>query len=661
MKPFIATKGKTTQLRYELPQRVHATKIYPVKAPNGSTIILYGQDGGVGILWRGGRPLRESASPPKELSKVNGTSKTNAISLDSDDEEPAAKAEPSPKAEFDDEEEELDPDHPYPSIIQHIRLPLNTDVLHIAVPSVASAAELLPAGPTPPIFHKKICFAIACTDYSVRVITLPLAPPPEAAKTRSAQGASLFGEDITTIPVYAGHQDIPRGVSVTWTSRNEPKDKQFSDDEMDVDREEAGEGAAAVSRRSPRKKQARSRSRSRSRSGVGGDASGFDLLVASHTDELGGLLYIWRFNLTETSVKMESPVSPYYSLTLQKPATKVVFNTARYPKTRHSQLLITDKSGTARIFDPFAARTNGAGAKLGAFVASFKTGFEHTKANAPPVLATRKAIIDAAWASDGHHVVALLADGEWGVWDVDRSGPNPPAVPSAFSLRGFLGTVDSDREKGGPPSPKARGGRGSLAPMTPNTRRKKEEALFSSPSSSTPTRGGISVASLAATRDEPVKDSVVIWYGTEVHRIADLAKFWARNVAGSSGTSLPGPGLSQLQDVSVLGESITSIDQFDTTVQNARMAIPRDIVVSGEHRLIIAANSAQQVARDPTALFTRERVEEEELRRTDQALLSRGELDLGGMDRMLGSMEASGSQSLVLGNPRKVLFASSAS
>ena len=64
-------------------------------------------------------------------------------------------------------------------------------------------------------------------------------------------------------------------------------------------------------------------------------------------------------------------------------------------------------------------------------------------------------------------------------------------------------------------------------------------------------------------------------------------------------------------------------------------------------------------------MFAREKVEDETSTRTDQALLTRGELDLGGMDRMLESMEGSGtsaavSKNLTMGGPRKVLFASSA-
>lgn len=598
---------------------------------------------------------------PKPPAKVNGA--TEVINLDSDsDSSPQIKnpttSQPPPKAEFEEENEELDPDLPYPSIIQHIRLSLRTDVLHIAVPPIAPASGLSPAGSIPPIFDNKMVFTVACADFTVRVITLPLNPPPNAAKDRTPNSNSLFGEEVATIPVYSGHQDVPRGVTMTWTSRSGPGHNQSQDDdEMDMD---GVDGAAA-----PSDSQNPQNGHSAPNGTVSGTSDGFDLLVASHTSELGGLLKLWRFTLTATSVEMINPVSPTHTLPLQKPATKIAFNTAQYPKDRHTQLLIADRSGTARIFDPSAVRTRHTGtrsSKSGAFVASFKTGFEHAKKNAPPALAARKPIIDAAWVSDGHHIIALLSDGEWGVWDADRSGPSPPANPSAFSLRGFVGTTDNERSTNGHSSPKSRSGRSSLVPMTPNTRRKKEETLFHGASTNTttiPTHGGVSVASLTTTHNDQIEDSVVIWYGLEVHRVPDLAKFWKRTVSASNGSSLAGSGLSHIQDVSTSSESITSISQFPTTTQEARMAIPRNVLVSGEHRLVILANSPQSSGRDLMDMFTGEPVEEDETRRTDKVLLARGELDLGGMDRLLDDMGGSGSNSVMLNNPRKVLFASS--
>ncbi|KAJ8107031.1 hypothetical protein OPT61_g9147 [Boeremia exigua] len=326
--------------RYELPQRVHEATIYPVKAPNGSTILLYAHDTGVSVLWRGGRPLKTAASPPKQApkpQKVNGANNDATMIIDSDDDEPAkAPAQSMPQAEFEDEEEELDPDQPYPSIVQQIRLSFNTEVLHIAVPQVPSENARRPADTIPAIFSKKLVFAATCADSTIRVVTLPLSPPPHSAKEKPLSAKSQYGEEVVK---FHGHQSIARGVTMTWTSRGESA-KYESDDEMDVD----GAGATPGQRR-------RTQQRSRSRPAT---AAGFDILVATHSAEVGGLFKIWRFELTETSVNGAHPIVPYKTVTLRKPASSIAFNTAQYPKRRHSQLLITDLTGTARVYDPFA-------------------------------------------------------------------------------------------------------------------------------------------------------------------------------------------------------------------------------------------------------------------------------------------------------------------
>ncbi|KAF3047613.1 hypothetical protein E8E12_010850 [Didymella heteroderae] len=658
MQPIATAKGKLTQLRYELPQRVHEATIYPVKAPNGSTILLYAHDTGISVVWRGGRPLKKAAPAPTQAQKpqkVNGASSDAIMIIDSDDDEPArpAPAQSMPQAEFEDEEEELDPDQPYPSIVQQVRLSFNTEVLHIAVPGVPSASALRSADTIPAIFSKKLVFTATCADATIRIVTLPLSPPPNSAKEKPLSTKSQYGEEVVK---FHGHHSIARGVTMTWTSRGEPSAKHESDDDMDVDTE----GTAGRTPGRPRRKQ---QNRSRSRSAT---VAGFDILIATHSAELGGLFKIWRFELTETSVNGAHPIAPYKSVTLRKPASSIAFSTAQYPKRRHSQLLITDLAGTARVYDPFAPasrkRSASGQTEPGAFVTMFKSTFEGMKSNslAPPILAKRKAIIGAAWASDGRHIVALLADGEWGVWDCDQSGPSPPTDPAAFSLRGFVGSTEKEASSNGPSSPK-RGGRSSLAPMTPNTRRRKEDKLFHGSSSgiAVPTRGGVTVAATTSQTGTVSEDSVVIWYGSEVYRIADLTKFWTRNASASRGQSLPGPGLTQIHDIPLLGESITSIIQFDTTTAASRMAIGRDLLISAEHRLIISASTNQPVERD---LFAPTAAEEEASRRADQALLTCGELDLGGMDRLLEDMESSGSglKSLTMGNPRKVLFASSA-
>ncbi|KAF2011769.1 hypothetical protein BU24DRAFT_288907 [Aaosphaeria arxii CBS 175.79] len=590
------------------------------------------------------------------FGEVDARSRSDAIMIiDSDDDEPPAKTEAQapPPAEFEEEEEELDPEQPYPSIVQQVRLSLNTEVLHIGVPQIPAVSSLRPADTIPAIFGDKMVFTVACADYSVRVVTLPLSPPSNAAKEAPAKTASQFGESIIKIPTHAGHQSIPRGVAMTWTTRAEPR-PDTQDQEMDVDDDET-QGAG-------KRKKAASGRHGQSLSAEDGKSEGWDLLVASHSIDVGGLIKIYRFQLTETGVAIKNPVVPYQVVKLRTPPSTIAFNTAQWPKRRHSQLLIADATGTARIYDPFAVKhrkgQTSAEVELGAYIALFRSTYDRTQSSlpTPPILAARKPIIDAVWTSDGHGIFALLGDGEWGVWDIEASTLNQRRDPSDFSSRGFVGSSE-DRSSGSEPSPK-RSARGNLVPMTPNTRRTKQQSLFSSTttSSSAPIHGSLSIASLPSSEGGVPIDSVLIEYGVDVYRISNLAQFTTRSASGSSSTSP-----HKLQGLNLLGESLVSAAQFDLSVEEARKAIPRDVLIATDHRLIILTNTKQPLDGNQDPTLDKEQAEEKEARRTDQALLAQGELDIGGMGRLLEDMEGSGSRSLALGNPRKVLFASSTS
>ncbi|KAF2199759.1 hypothetical protein GQ43DRAFT_433108 [Delitschia confertaspora ATCC 74209] len=680
MDPAVSTKGKTAQIRYELPHRIHDAKIYPVKAPNGSSISIYGHENGIRVLWRGGRPIKQAPEPRAEVPKprkMNGTSADVIMLDDSDDDaQPTHRNIQQPEeAEFEEEEEEVDPDQPYPAFVQHLDLALSAEVFHVAVPQIPAIPAFRTADSIPSIFSHRIVFSVACADSSVRIITLPLNPPSAATKSNPTTKEGRWGEQMIKIGSHSGHHSIPKGLTMTWTSDAEPtfdEEEEEAEEEMDLDENEAAP--------TPRRKVHR---QDRSRSALRGESGSWDLLVASHSADLGGQLCIWRFPIgTEKSaniIEVPHHVVPYQTVYLNATTSKIAFNVAQYPKRRHSQLLITDVSGIARIYDPFAlincrARRSRSAAgyeETGAFTSSFRTSFKESKdsSSAVPMLARRKPIIDAAWAADGRSIVALLADGEWGIWDIDRSGPKPPTDPTSFSLRGFVGTATSSTSSSlnsTTATPKKRvDNRSSLAPMTPNTRRTKQENLFHSTTSSTNViRGGISIASLHSTPGAAPEDSVIIWYANEVYRIPKLAQYWGRSASGAgSGGSLLGPGLSKIQEIPLRGESIMALDQFDTTTKEARMAIPRDILITGEHRIIIITTSTSaQSGRDLGSAFARVKDEESTRSRVDQALLSTGELDLGGMDQLLDQMSNTGEPQrglLTMGNPRKVLFASS--
>ena len=128
---------------YELPHRIHSAQIYPVIAPNGSTVIVYGHDRGLRILWRGGRRRKEDAQSARRPRRNGTASGGDVIVIDDDDEEPQQNAQ-SEQSNFEEDEDEQDPDCPYPGVIQAVDLDLDAEVLHLAIPPVSYTHLTLP-------------------------------------------------------------------------------------------------------------------------------------------------------------------------------------------------------------------------------------------------------------------------------------------------------------------------------------------------------------------------------------------------------------------------------------------------------------------------------------------------------------------------------------
>ncbi|KAF2144746.1 uncharacterized protein K452DRAFT_306517 [Aplosporella prunicola CBS 121167] len=641
--PRVSRKSKLLHLSYDLPHRVNVAGIYPKQAPNGSTVIVYGHSNGLRIVWRGGRPLKTRAAVNDDEPKVNGTSKDVVmvdLTDDDDDETPQAPSQPAAQdAEFEPDEDEQDEAEPYPRVVQHLDLPLGTEVLYLSFPHIPSVSPYRPADSIPPIFNQKIVFSVACADSSVRVITLPLLPPSEARKAADpSKHKAPYGEQILRIEGQHGHQVIPNAVSMTWSSRD--PEGIFDDVDMDVEESDEEDG--------PRR---------RRRIGSAEDeVREWDLFVASHSNELSGLLHIFCIPLISNGDLQSlstDPIFPYRTQYLSSPASHIAFSSAQYPSQRHLQVLAVDTKGSVRIYDPLAPirmrprssrSVNTDESRLGAWVAAFSTGFEMPKQSktGPPGLAHRRRILDAKWTSDGKSILALLSDGEWGVWDVDGSGPGASRTKtvSTFAIRGFIsGTTQATTSTVAPTKTSGSFKSLALAPMTPNTRRAKEENLFHGPATAptnndTP-RGGISVSTSVNNSTGAVEDSVVLWYGDEAFRIPHLQQFWARS--GSS--TLYGPGLTKVDGLNLQGEMIGGIEQFARKATEARMGIPRDLLIRSESRLIVLAHSSpSKPASGGSSLFAKELEERQQEDKIDRDLLKRGELDLGGMDRLLEGM-----------------------
>jgi len=567
---------------YSLPHRIYVARVYPIRATNGSTIVVYGSEQGVTVSWRGGRPLEsKSEALPAKPPLTNGTGKEDAIMLDSDDDEPPHTQNPVEPAKFEETEEGYDPSEPYPPIVQQWSLALGADALDIAFPAMARSTEK-----TPVIFHQRIVIAVTCSDCSVRVISLPLTPPSDAAVAHHQ-----VHESISTLSGHLGHQETPTSVSITWTPRTPLAEEMEEDAEND---EDADERPTLSRRRQSRLRMEEQRE--------------FDLVVASHSADLGGVLKLSRVPIESYGAEqttLSGSFAQVISLYTRTPATKLHFNTSSYPSRRHSQLLFADTRGILKVYDALSS----------SIISTFSTPFTPS--------GQRKRLIDVNWTSDGRSMIALLEDGEWGVWVVDPAGlpSNQNNGTRTFVCSGYAGAE--------PGSSSSSTSSSDLAPMTPKTRRVKEEALFTAPSPSTSRtshRGGISVLTKPSLHSRSERDeSVILWFDDRIYTSRG-------SVASNEELSL-----ARYDGLDLHGELLNNVDQFP---QPSGPTASHDLLIAAEHRYIVLGNTKSSDFEEQRTAGAQVRTEEDDdpFVDSDRSRLATGVLDLDGMDRMLDGM-----------------------
>ncbi|KAF2166269.1 hypothetical protein M409DRAFT_66740 [Zasmidium cellare ATCC 36951] len=596
--PRVSKRERKLHLSYELPHRIHSSLLYPISAPNGSTLIIYGHDRGLKALWRGGR--RRCETPRASAPRTNGTQHTDVILIDDSDDE--GHADEPVEDQFEKEEEELDPDCPYPSAIQDLDIRLDRSVLHVAAPPLQTSAL------TPAILKKVAVVAITSSDGSVRLLQIPLSPPSDEQKGQTLQDVS----DSKIVLHPSG------GIISDLSAKYLPIDNQPLT--------------------APKRQQE--------------DVEGH-LLVAAASRALS----IWSISVTADNLFVEDQ-RPTHKVQLANSLCKISF----HPSTRSAQLLVGDRLGAARIYDPYAFRTpqkrpDSSGSATepnpnlgdpGIWIMTYHTTFALPKdGSLPAALTRRKRLLDAKWVLGGKGILALLEDSQWGVWDV--SGTSRPArLVEAFAIDGFL-TSPSANEPVEPVRPKR--GSSKLAPMTPNTRKSKSEQFYSGDSKSklseAVAKGGISVAT-NHPRSGQSDESVILWHNSDVYTIPSMQSFWQRSTTSGGIGSLYAPGISHVTELDPMHEIISSISLFATKSSSAgigAMNTQRDLLVSTEYHIIVL----QQLRAQTTARSLFQAAERPASR--DQQMLDAGALDLAGMDRVLDGMAAGG------GPARKVGFA----
>ncbi|KAB5511500.1 hypothetical protein GE09DRAFT_688201 [Coniochaeta sp. 2T2.1] len=597
--PRVRRTAQNTQYAYNLSRRIHDVKSYPVQTPQGANVLLYAHESGVTFLWRGGRRLKSPGRGGKQSSQQNGTSSTDAFMIiDSDDEESV----PDDKPEF--EEATVDDKSSFPGVIQTVDLSLGTAALHIAVlplpPCTADAA----ASDTAAFLRERIVFAVACATGKTYIITLPLTPPSHQRKANILRGKDLlaahagkgaWGETVTILSGQSKHSDGLALALVAKQQKSTPDARRPSDPSTPEDTES------------------------------------LRVVVASHTREASGTLRFWDINL-KLSSPSNNPIEPFQTEHLPTPLTAISFN-----PSQSTQLLAITSPHAVRVYDysipslpddisdgPFPAQ--------GSWLLSLYPPFARGS-----VLSTaRKPIVAADWIAHGRAVLALLADGQWGIWDID--GAHAPSASSTgasglftkhspglrgsalatFSATGYLEGTSPLRNPVSHKSP-AVPGSGDFVPMTPHTRR---DALTASIGGGVErlaaVKGGIAVlraqplrATAAPTGTE---ESAVLWIGGAdpiVAVIPAVSRFWdaqlRRGVGGGVNlfSGAQPTRMIRLENLAagLLGERCTGVeaavrgsnrgrapsddpDRLDD-MRRSGEGLPIEVLVQGESRLVV--------------------------------------------------------------------------
>ncbi|KAL4922153.1 hypothetical protein BDW62DRAFT_173027 [Aspergillus aurantiobrunneus] len=635
-RPLVRARDDGLQLSYQLPHRVYAAQGYPIISPNGSSIVVYGYEDGLKVIWRGGRPFSNQKPQPSKQDKPQKPSRSNddaVMIIDSDDESMTdTRKDEEPQAEtyqFEEEDPEVDPAHPYASVLRQIDIPLGSRVIELAIPRVLPEKARSPLDPFPTGLNQLIVVSVVCADYSTRVVTLPLTPPHPTQTDVAAWGIQTF-----SINGGLSHQEVPRGVSISFTYQ-----------ESDKQQNAGGKGR-------------------------------WDLLVATHSAESSGLLVIHRIPIAEDGrLCVEDFESKRHYL--PAPAQNIAFNPSSYPAARHSTLLVSFHAGCVKVYSCFPTKPSklsrrAAGAQTdyeaseteGKWLISLYPGFEQSSSS----LSRRKSITNAEWVLGGRAIMVLMADGEWGVWDLEGAGPGSAKGPlqrqssvqgvsggalTAFSVSGrILSLPSGSRSESGGPAVEQRP---KFAPMTPSTKRVREDTLLkgSAAGTSTPSLcGGISVYRMNTSQDALPDESILIRHGNQSAVIPSLLTLW-RSAVRATGTldASNRCRVTPIQDIALMGEPLKAISHIPAASRQSRSDDRTfDVLVAAEHRLLILA--AKLTEPEAAAPVPRASVTEPPTIEADQLRLRRGELDVDGMDRLLSGM-AYGGRSLHMGSPIK--------
>lgn len=487
----------------------------------------------------------------------------------------------------------------------------------------------------PDFVQANVIVATACADSSILLISCAI----DSASEQADSGRERDGSDIKTTKISStsSHQDMISSLAVTWTASDTPNE---------------------------------STSRSRGSTDTTDEKQvQYSFLVASSSATGSGLLVVHRLPFSRhIGMQGHSPVivaRQFMRMPLLRSA--LGFNPASYPSTNHTSLLITSPArGIVKILDLSQSRS-----ALKRRRAS-ETEADNEEASAVPsanicltlhagytsssTLPRRVEILDARWAMNGKVIVALLEDGDWGIWDIEgvgiashddrrpAQGTRGNVVQGKFAVCGNIST-GLQRTK----TIKTKSS-GSLAPMTPHTRKRRSADLFGSSEpradakTATKSAGRISIC----TQQEAVAgadDAIVISFDGSNSFIPSLRSLHQPERQGNA--VIAGRTTRQVQalpSVRLGGETQMAISPFHAPKRKSNpfpglSSIEQGLIILTKSRLILHTKPEPKSVVKSAALNLPLRSAHGDDSTFASRLTNNEVLDLDAMDKMLESMD----------------------